>query len=141
MALSRKQVALIHVAVKQLGLTDGQYRAILRQEAGVDSSKDLDTLGFELVMQYMMALGFRGDFTKTFFGHRPGMASPSQLTLIRKLWAEYTEGKGTDATMGKWLDRTFKVSAARFLRADQAPKAIAALMAMKASAARKRKAG
>ena len=141
MALSRKQVALIHVAVKQLKLTDGQYRAILRQEAGVDSSKELDTLGFELVMQYLMALGFRSDFTKTFYGHRPDMASPQQLTLIRRLWAEYTEGKGTDATLGKWLDRTFKVSATRFLTAGQAPKAIGALMAMKAQAARKRKAG
>lgn len=141
MAPSRKQTSLIHVAVKQLGLTDGQYRAILRAVAGVDSSKDLDTMGFELVMQYLMSLGFRSDFTKTFYGYRHGMATPAQLTLIRRLWSEYTDGKGTEATLGKWLDRTFKVSAARFVTADQAPKAIAALRAMKAQRARKRKTG
>ena len=138
--LSRKQVALIHVAKNQLKLDDGSYRAILRHIGGVESSKDLDPIGFELVMQYMIALGFKSDFSKTFYGHRPGVATPAQINLIRRLWVEYTEGKGSDATLGKWLDRTFKVSAVRFLGADQAPKAITALLAMKAQTERKRKA-
>ena len=60
---SRKQLALVHIAKKQLGLTEEGYRAILHQLGGVDSSKDLDQVGFELVMQYMVDLGFRSGFT------------------------------------------------------------------------------
>lgn len=132
MPLTRKQTALVHVARKQLGLTDEQYRAILLQLAGVETSKHLDRIGFELVMQYMAALGFKSDFAKTFYGHRPGMATPAQVSLIRALWDEYTEGETTDLALGKWLARTFKVSAVRFVTFDHAPKAIAALKAMKA---------
>ena len=132
MAITRRQIALIHVARKQLQLTDEQYRAILKAFGGVTSSKELDKLGFEQVMQYMAALGFRSDFTRTFYGRGRGMASPGQLTLIRMLWAEYTHGEGTDATLGKWLERSFKVSAPRFVTADLAPKVITALKKMKA---------
>lgn len=131
MVLSRKQTSLIHVAKSQLKLTEEQYRAVLYHMGGTETSKDLDAIGFEKVMQYMAALGFRSDFTKTFYGHRPGMATPAQLYLIRKLWDEYTEGQGTDTTLGKWLDRTFKVSALRFLPSEQAPKAITGLKKMK----------
>lgn len=129
--LTHKQIALVHVAKKQLQLTDGQYRAVLRQEAGVESSRELDVEGFERVMQYMAALGFRSSFTRTFYGHRPGMATPRQVGLIRELWQEYTDGKGTEASLAKWLDRTFHVSALRFLPKEAAPKAIGALRTMK----------
>ena len=139
--LSRKQVAIIHVAKNQLKLDDEGYRAILRHIGGVESSKDLDPIGFELVMQYMIALGFKSDFSKTFYGHRPGMATPAQINLIRKLWGEFTERAGTDLTLGKWLSRTFKVSALRFVTSDQAPKIITALKAMKARQPRRRKIG
>ena len=55
-ALTRKQTALIHVARKQLRLSDERYRFILRKMAGVESAKDLDRTGFEYVMKAMMAL-------------------------------------------------------------------------------------
>ena len=135
MALSRKQSALIHIAKKQLGLTDEQYRTILRVYTGFESSKHLDQRDFEAVMQHMAALGFRSDFTKSFYGQRPGMASPRQVALIRKLWGEYTGDKGDDSSLGKWLTRTFKVSSLRFVTHEQAPKAIAALKAMAAKKA------
>ena len=130
MALSRKQSALIHVAKKQLGLTDEHYRAILSAITGFESSKHLDQRDFEAVMRHMSSLGFRNDFNKTFYGQRPGMASPRQVALIRKLWGEYTGGKGDDSSLGKWLARTFKVSSLRFVTHEQAPKAITALKAM-----------
>ena len=131
MALTRKQTALIHVAEKQLGLTKPEYCDVLRTMVGVESSKDLDQEGFELVMQGFVALGFRSDFTKSFYGFRPDMASPRQVSLIRQLWREYTGGEGSASGLDKWLERTFGVSALRFLTADQARKAIQALFAMK----------
>ena len=63
------------------------------------------------------------------------MATPGQVSLIRKLWGEYTAGRGDDASLGKWLSRTFHVSAVRFVTSEQAPKAIAALKAMVAKKA------
>ncbi len=137
MSLSRKQTALVHAAKKQTGLSDGEYRAILRQLGGVETSKHLDQIGFELVMQYMAARGFESGFTKTFYGHRHGMATPAQVSLIRTLWDEYTDGETTDLALGKWLARIFKVSAVRFVTREQAPKAIAALKAMKVRKAEK----
>ncbi len=52
------QLALIHVAKKELALSDEDYRAILGQY-GVNSSKDLTMAGFEKVMTHLERLGFR----------------------------------------------------------------------------------
>ena len=79
MSLSRKQIALIHVAKKKLNLTGEHYRGILNAIAGVESSKDLDQTGFELVMRHMIALGFSDDFAKTFYGHRAAWRPPARF--------------------------------------------------------------
>lgn len=130
MALTKKQTALIHVAKKQLGLSDERYRFILRKMAGVESAKDLDQTGFEYVMKAMMALGFRSDFTWTFYTHQAGMATPAQVTRIRELWGAYATGDGGESALSKWLERTFKVSALRFVTEEQAERAIRALRSM-----------
>lgn len=137
MPLARKQLSLIHVAKAQLGMEEEDYRALLKRFGGVESSKDLDHAGFLRVVDAFTRLGFRSDFSKRNFGERACMASPRQVALIRDLWTEYTRGEGTDATLGKWLDHKFKVSALRFLPAEAAPKAITALKAMKARKAKK----
>ena len=130
MTLTRKQTALIHVAKGQLGMEDGDYRALLQREAGVRSSRDLDRAGFEAVMGAFERLGFEPRPRGPDYGERYGFASPDQLRLIRELWAEYTGGAGDELSLGKWLDRTFDCSAVRFLTHGQAPKAITALMNM-----------
>jgi len=128
--ISKKQIALIQIAKNDLKLSDAEYRKIL-DVGGSNSSKMLDQLGFEIVMQIMIAKGFKSPFNKKFFGHRKGMASPSQLMLIRELWNEYTQGVATEAELQKWLDHFFKVSSLRFLTSANAGKAITALKEMK----------
>ncbi|MDQ3557986.1 MAG: regulatory protein GemA [Pseudomonadota bacterium] len=60
MAISTKQIALVHVAAKQLGVEDDVYRAVLaRWGDGAASAKDLDHAGFERVMTWFNAHGFR----------------------------------------------------------------------------------
>ena len=130
LVLTRKQTALIHLARKKLGLSDERYRLILWEMAGVETSKNLDQTGFELVMKAMMALGFRSAFTKTFYSHRPGMATPAQVTLIRTLWGKFATADGSERALNKWIERTFKVSALRFVTVDQADRAILALRSM-----------
>lgn len=128
--MSPKQIALIHVAKKRLGLDDDMYRAILYKLGGVMSAKDLNAAGFEAVMEYFTACGFRSDWTHRTFGRRPGMASPAQVDLIKSLWSEYT-GRDDEAALNKWLERSFHVSALRFLPASMAQKAITGLKRMK----------
>lgn len=128
--ISKKQISLIHIAKVQLELTEVDYREILKV-GGSNSSKTLDQFGFELVMQVMIAKGFKSSFNKSFYGYRDGMASPPQLILIRELWLEYTHGEGTEATLGKWLENSFKISSMRFLTIQHATKAITALKKMK----------
>lgn len=135
MSLTRKQIALLHVAKTKLGFADADYRAVLVNLAGVTSSKDLDPDGFTCVMGFFEYCGFqplhrRGED----FGARKGMASFAQIELIRALWAEYTRETGEDA-LNKWLLRSFKVSSLRFLTKRHAQGAITALKAMKARAA------
>lgn len=132
MPLSRTQLSLIHVAKAQLALEDEDYRAILQRFGGVESSAKLDPAGFLRVMDAFTRLGFRSDFSAKNFSERAGMASPRQVALIRTLWAEYTAGEGTDKTLGKWLERTFKVASLRFVDVGTGKKAITALKAMKA---------
>lgn len=130
MALTKKQTALIHVAKAQLGLSDDDYRAVLRDEAGVGSSRNLDNDGFDAVMERFRSLGFKPTDTPPAYGRRAGMATPAQVSYIRSLWSEYTDGVGDDRSLGKWLQRTVKVSDLRFVSFAAARKAITGLRAM-----------
>ena len=130
MALSRKQLALIHVAKKQLGLSDGDYRMILLNSAGVETARDLDTGGLDAVMRRFQALGFTPSANPHCYGPRPGMATTAQVGAIRAQWREYTDGEGTDSSLGRWLFRTCGVSHVRFLTSSDASKAITGLRAM-----------
>jgi hypothetical protein len=141
MTLPRSKLAIVHVAAKQLGLADDDYRALLRRLGGVDSASRLDQAGFDAVMWRLAELGFKSTSPRRPPPLRAGMASPPQTQLIRHLWATYTDGQGTDASLGKWLDGRFKVSALRFVDAGLARKAIAALRHMMAKQARKAAAG
>ena len=53
-ALDRKKLALIHIVKKELGISDRDYRCLLRRVAGVESSKDLDEAGFRTLMRFFV---------------------------------------------------------------------------------------
>lgn len=131
MAMTRDQLSVIHMAKKQLGLDDDTYRAVLLRQGGVESSKDLDQAGFESVMDYLTRSGFRSDWMKRTYGHRPGMASPNQVDLIKKLWRQWSDDGG-ESGLDHWLERKFQVSALRFATPAVAHKAITALKVMTA---------
>ena len=128
--ITAKQIALVHLASKQLGFDDDTYRAILLQKGGgVTSAKELDQDGFRGVMAYFTEWGFRSDWTKRTFGTRPGMATPGQVELIRKLWAEWSPDSD-EAALNHWIERFYHVTALRFLDRDAASKAVNGLRAM-----------
>lgn len=125
-----KQIALVHVARKQLGFDDDTYRAILHHHGGgAASAAELDRDGFDGVMAYFTAWGFRSTWTKRTYGRRAGMATPNQVELIRKLWREWSGGDD-EAALNHWVERFYHVAAVRFLTPDAASKAINGLRAM-----------
>lgn len=128
--ISRKQLALIHVAKRQLALDEDSYRQILSRAASVESAADLDQVGFLKVMEHLTASGFRSTWTKRTFGNRPGMATPSQVELMRDLWSRYDPSDEDERHLNAWLFKFHKVSALRFVSADKVQKIIPALKAM-----------
>jgi hypothetical protein len=128
--LSPKRIALLHVARRELGLSDPHYRAILAGAAGVRSSTELCELGFEAVMHQLTALGFRSTWTARTYGQRPGMATPAQVDLMRGLWREYHGADPRDAQLNRWLAKYHKIGALRFVDAEKAGAVLAALRVM-----------
>lgn len=134
--MTPKQLALLHVARKETCVSDGLYRSALREVGGgVFSASDLDEVGFRRMLVFFETEGFvppgqRRPAKNPSFGRRPGMASPSQVTLIRDLWREWSGGDDEEA-LNTWLERFHHVSTLRFLTAAKAGAVIAALKAMK----------
>jgi hypothetical protein len=50
--LDHAKLAVIHITVKELGLSDQEYRDTLEMVTGVRSSHDLDAAGFRKMMNY-----------------------------------------------------------------------------------------
>lgn len=127
--LDTKRNDLIHVAKARLKLSDDDYRAILWRVAGVESSKQLDDLTFHDVMTEFERLGFRSTWKKQTGGFRAGMATPSQIGLMKGLWRDY---RGQDDAEGlrHWLERFHKISDPRFATVAKANAILAALKAM-----------
>ena len=128
MPISNPKLKLLHTAKNKLHLSDPEYRAILREAAGVSSASDLDEDGFKRVLSRFQALGFETLRQQRSFGDRPGRATPAQLELIRYLWRQYTGGR--DEGLEHWIERWFGISALRFLDSDAASKALTALKQM-----------
>jgi len=129
-AIGTAKLSLIHVAKKQLALSEEDYRQILDQAAGVASARELSPGGFEAVMDRFEQLGFESTSTRRGYGHRRCMATPAQLALVRKGWAAYTAGEGTEVQLNAWLHAKFGVSALRFLDRWAVSKVIHALRCM-----------
>lgn len=128
--LDPAKVHLVQVARKRLGLADEDYRNILMRVGGVSSSRDLTMETFRELMDIFAKLGFQSDANRTNLGRRPGFATAGQVAAMRRLWADYTEGTGTETQLGHWLERTWKVSALRFLPEKDARNAVIVLKNM-----------
>ena len=57
--MTREKLAVLHIAKKQLGLSEEEYRDILNNFSGVTSAEDLNEQGFESVMFHLSKLGFK----------------------------------------------------------------------------------
>lgn len=78
----------IHVAKKQLNMSDEDYRAMLWTQGRVHSAKDLDHAGRAGVLDYFKAIGFKVEVKAG--AKRPSRPTPSpdKLKLVRRIRAQ-----------------------------------------------------
>lgn len=83
--INKGQLAVIHIAKKELDLKDDDYRGILKVHGGgVASAKDLTLTAFERVMKYLGILGFKSKAQSERAPDRDpdGAVYPAQLKTI-----------------------------------------------------------
>lgn len=147
MKANRSQIAKIHIAKKQLGIDDSDYRGHLA-EYGVIHSNDLEyNQAVDLLKKYESA-GFvnqtkkevkstsvsRFGFGKNkyeMFADRGGeFATPETLRKIEALWRDASELK-TDESLQRFIENKTGISHITFLHHDHAKIIVTALKAMK----------
>lgn len=149
--LNPSQLALIHLAKKQLGMDEDAYRQMLRSVAGASSAAELDSDGLDRVMEHLRSCGFEktpgrheaSGFVaykqkwRALVGERPGMATSGQLAAIEVTWDSMQSywmacGSGDrDKALRGFLAARFKTTDLRFLNFEAASKVIYALRAIK----------
>lgn len=122
------ELAKIHIAKKQLAMSDDAYRALLDSVAGVASSKDLSPKGRADVLERMKTLGFDGK--KRYPGRPNTIAGNPQLQKIEALLADakrpwtYLTAKGKTPSL---LERLTGKQRLEFCSSVDLGKVIAAL--------------
>ena len=78
----------IHIAKKQLALSEEDYRLILLKHGGASSSKDLDHAGRQRVLEYFKFLGFKPKALSN--AKRPARPTPApeKVKLVRRIRAQ-----------------------------------------------------
>lgn len=125
--MTHKQLAMIQAAKRQLDLTEEDYRGLLWRMGGVESARDLSSSGFNALIRAFEVLGFQR--TNPPLHVRRGMATPAQIALVEELWRDYA-GDNSDERLRRWLERSYKISALRFMTQDHAAMAINGLRVM-----------
>ena len=83
----RKCLAKIHIAKKELGLSDEEYRDLISATVtGKESAADLDDLQLQLLLDRLQALGWRPRLPRA--SERP---LPATVWKARKLWLQLYE--------------------------------------------------
>lgn len=122
----QRELAMIHIARKQLGLDEETYRAMLRSVGRVDSSRDLDGAGRRRVLEHLQARGFvvPGKVKRRQQGD-------PQLAKIAALWADLAARRairdGSEPALRAFVRRQTGVGAPEWLSTAQCIKVIEAL--------------
>lgn len=118
--LNNKQKAVLHVAKARTGLSEEDYRALLSQ-VGVESSRDLDQKGFDVVMKHFEKLGFKSTFSK-----KP-KPMDSKARLMAKLYMIRRELNLPESYLDGCAQRMFNIDSYKWLNADKLHKLVSAM--------------
>ena len=128
-AQRRGLLAKVHVAKKQLGMADDDYRVMLEARFGVRSSADL-TIG---QLERLISLFEKGGWQAP-ERHATGAdnrATEAQIARIKVLWGLFAR-KSDWAAFEAWLRRYWKRDRVEWLTRQEASKVIATLGRMNA---------
>ena len=119
--MDRKKLALIHIVKKELGISDRDYRCILRRIAGVDSSKELDEAKFRKLMYFFVRSRY---YRVNAFG----------MTLKQKLFIKFLASRlGWDEThLKNFIHKFYRREGLDALTRKEASKLIESLKAVRA---------
>lgn len=117
--MRKSELAQIHVAKKQLGLADDEYRAMLRNVCNVASSADLDWRGRKKLLDHLGARGWKKKSIQR-GGRHPALIAKVRALLIH-------QGGLPDAYADGIAARMFGVGRFTWCEADQLRALIAAL--------------
>jgi len=128
MTATKQQLAMVHIAKKQLGLVDENYRAILVRLTGKDSSRDCSTEDLDRVIAEFKRLGWTPAAKPTATSDRP---------YVRKIYALWNEAgrvgaveNASKAALRAFTARQTGKAAPEFLTPAQANSVSEALKAM-----------
>lgn len=130
--LNANKIRLIKTAVRQLDMSDTDYRALLMRTAGVSSSTNVTLEAFDSLMAEFHRLGFRYEPSKRVpkgatSGKDANRPSPAQLRLIGfRAQAVGFDGLA-DPRFIAWMKARGHVEHPRFLDANGARRVIGAL--------------
>ncbi len=99
MSAANSALAAIHVAKKQLGMQEDDYRAVLARVTGKRSSKDMDEAERGRVLAEFKRLGFQNKTNK----EGPNVSSPGRASGAPRLLAKKLEGKYAPKLQALWI--------------------------------------
>ncbi|MDH4317916.1 MAG: regulatory protein GemA [Desulfobulbaceae bacterium] len=88
---NRGSLAKIHIAKKDLGLSEEEYRDILQNRFGKQSSADLSQPQADQLIRHFQSLGWKPK-QKSLPGFGGSLASDPMSRKIRALWLELANG-------------------------------------------------
>ncbi len=91
----RAELAKIHIAKKELGMSEDDYRAMLLQVGGKESAGDLSAAARRQVLDHLAALGGKSARRKTYPGRPKNIdgGRHSRAEQLKKIEALLTVGK------------------------------------------------
>lgn len=124
----RRDLAKIHIARKELGMEEDDYRAMLQDVAGVGSSADLTVTGRSKVLRRLEQLGWK---PKTRKPRQKITAREPVDRKIRALWLDLANlgavRDRSEKALNSYVSRQTGVDRLDWLSSKQAEKVIEAL--------------
>jgi phage gp16-like protein len=135
--LRRRDLAKIHVAKKELALSDEDYRALLWSVARVRSAGQLDSAGRHRVIEHMVSRGFK---PRAKGRTRPAASRELMVAKIRALLINDAGGPLPDTYADAIARQMFKVERFEWCTPEQLHKIVQALEVKKRDRVRAKKA-
>ena len=121
-----RELAMIHIAAKQLGLDDDAYRDMLWAVGRVRSAGDLDYAGRQRVIEHLKACGFQAKPGRKPFPGRPH--NIDRHPQLKKIEALLADAKRPWAYVDGMAEKMFGKERVAFCNQDEWQRIIAALV-------------